>query len=204
MKKWMTFESFGFAEVQHAFSLRRSVSLDQIDFDLSDSLSELAISPQQTVQGEQTHGNEVAVVNAPSVSRIPRVDALITATPRLALVVRVADCGPLFFYDPRKKIIAVAHSGRKGTELNIARETILKLRELGSSPADLIVQLGPCIRPPHYEVAFAEKIGDQVRSEGVKNYFDCRLCTGSDLDRFYSYRLEKGKTGRMWGVLMLV
>lgn len=102
MKKWMTFESFGFAEVQHAFSLRRSVSLDQIDFDLSDSLSELAISPQQTVQGEQTHGNEVAVVNAPSVSRIPRVDALITATPRLALVVRVADCGPLFLRSSKK------------------------------------------------------------------------------------------------------
>jgi copper oxidase (laccase) domain-containing protein len=67
----------------------------------------------------------------------------------------------------------------------------------------LIVQLGPCIRPPHYEIDFAAEIGRQAARAGVVNFYDCGICTASNLPRYYSYRAEKGKTGRMWAVLML-
>jgi copper oxidase (laccase) domain-containing protein len=51
-------------------------------------------------------------------------------------------------------------------------------------------------------VAFAEKIAHQARAEGVVHFQDCGTCTASDLDHYYSYRAEKGRTGRMWAILM--
>jgi copper oxidase (laccase) domain-containing protein len=146
----------------------------------------------------------VSSVGSPPASLLPDVDALITRTRGLPLVIRVADCGPVYFYDPVQSVIALAHSGRRGTEGNIVGATIKALeKDYGSDPRDLIVQLGPCIRPPHYEVDFAAQIGRQAREAGVIHYHDCGVCTAARLDRYYSYRAEKGKTGRMWAALML-
>ena len=69
------------------------------------------------VHAEQPHGNRAQAVFTPrSVLgvRVPEVDALVTAVPRMPLVVRVADCGPVFFYDPIQRVIAVAHLGPQG------------------------------------------------------------------------------------------
>ena len=83
-------------------------------------------------------------------------------------------------------------------------ETIAHLERVhGSRPAELVVQLGPCIRPPHYEVDFAAEIARQAARAGVVHFHDSGTCTASNLKRYYSYRAEKGKTGRMWAVLML-
>ncbi len=73
----------------------------------------------------------------------------------------------------------------------------------GSDPENMIVQLSPCIRPPHYEINFAAEIIRQCRSYGVKQIHDSGICTACDLDRYYSYRAEKGKTGRMLALLGL-
>ena len=77
------------------------------------------------------------------------------------------------------------------------------IREFGSDPRDLTAVLGPCIRPPHYEIDFASQIRDQALAAGVpeNQYFDSGLCTASDLSRFYSYRIEKGNTGRHLALL---
>ncbi|HEV2965660.1 MAG TPA: polyphenol oxidase family protein, partial [Chthoniobacterales bacterium] len=101
--------------------------------------------------------------------------------------------------------IGLVHSGKKGTELAIASKAIEKMGEqFGSNPADLIVQLSPCIRPPHYEIDFAAEIVEQLRTAGVKQIHDSGVCTACDIDRYYSYRAEKGKTGRMLALLGLV
>jgi hypothetical protein len=73
----------------------------------------------------------------------------------------------------------------------------------GSDPADFVVHLSPCIRPPHYEVDFAAEIVQQCRALGVSEIHDSGVCTAGDLDRYYSYRAEKGKTGRMLALLGL-
>jgi polyphenol oxidase len=75
--------------------------------------------------------------------------------------------------------------------------------EFGTDPGDAIAQLSPCIRPPHYEVDFAAEIVGQLQQIGVRRVFDCGENTGSDLNRFYSYRMEKGRTGRMLALLAL-
>jgi len=205
VEHWQQFETFEHPQIVHGFSGRfPGVAREEVLPVLKASLGELGVTAEQTVIGAQPHGNRVARVDAPAREQIPDVDGLVTATPGVALVVRVADCGPVFLHDPVKRAIGVAHSGRKGTEGNITGEAVAAMREhFGSAPADLRVQLGPCIRPPHYEVAFAEEIGRQARAAGVGHFADCGICTGANVDRYYSYRLEKGQTGRMWGVLML-
>ncbi len=199
-----TFPALRLAGVRHGFSTRSSGPLENLEAELAGSFTSLGFSMDVAVQAEQPHGNRIEAVSSPCATRIPAVDALATATPRLPLIVRVADCGPVYFYDPIRSVIALAHSGRRGTEGNIVGETIACLQKaFHCRPENLIVQLGPCIRPPHYEVDFAAEIGRQARACGVRHYHDCGVCTASRLERYYSYRAEKGKTGRMWAVLEL-
>ena len=73
----------------------------------------------------------------------------------------------------------------------------------GTNPANVVVQLSPCIHPPHYEIDFAAEIVRQCRALAVKEIHDTGVYTACDLNRYYSYRAEKGKTGRMLAVLGL-
>src|SRR5450755_3994211 len=145
-----TFPPLRLAGLRHGFSTRGDGTPDNLDADLNAAFTAAGFPMADAVHAEQPHGNRVQAVYTPLGIRVPEVDALATSVPRLPLVVRVADCGPVFFYDPVQKVIALAHSGRKGTEGNIVRETISCLRAtFDSNPENLIVQLGPSIRPPH-------------------------------------------------------
>ena len=198
-----TFPALQLSGLRHGFSTRGSVPL-QVDSEINAAYVAAGFPMLDAVHAEQPHGNRVQVVYTPLGIRVPDVDALATSVPRMPLVVRVADCGPVYFYDPARQVIALAHSGRRGTEGNIVAATISCLRDtFDTNPENLIVQLGPCIRPPYYEVDFAAEIQRQAHACGVRHYHDCGVCTASHLDRYYSYRAEKGKTGRMWAVLML-
>jgi polyphenol oxidase len=199
-----TFPALQLSGLRHGFSTRSPVPLEQVDAEINAAYIAAGFPMVDAVHAEQPHGNRVQAVYTPLGIRVPDVDALATSVPRLPLVVRVADCGPVYFYDPVRQVIALAHSGRRGTEGNIVAETIACLKDTyETNPENLIIQLGPCIRPPHYEVDFAAEIARQARACGVRQYHDCGRCTASHLDRYYSYRAEKGKTGRMWAVMML-
>ena len=99
--------------------------------------------------------------------------------------------------------IGLLHSGKKGTEANIFQRALERMqRDFGTRAGDVTAVLGPCIRPPHYEVDFAAQICRQAARAGVGNFIDCGLNTASDLSRFYSYRKELGKTGRMMALIV--
>lgn len=156
------------------------------------------------ITAQQVHGADVAVVDASTAAPVPGVDGLITADPRVCLGIYVADCGAVFIVEPERRVIGLLHSGRKGTELGITRVAIERMAgEFGCDPARMVVQLGPCIRPPHYEVDFAADIVRQAREAGVREVHDCGVCTGQNVDRYYSYRVERGRTGRMLAKLAL-
>jgi YfiH family protein len=192
------------AGLRHGFSTRSQCPLEKLNAEIESSFEAAGFPMHDAVQAEQTHGNRAQAVYTPLGIRVPEVDALVTSVPRLPLVVRVADCGPVFFYDPANVVIALAHSGRRGTEGNIVAATLACMRDTyGTHPENVIMQLGPCIRPPNYEVDFAAEIARQAAAAGVRHYQDCGQDTAARLDRYYSYRAEKGQTGRMWGVLML-
>jgi copper oxidase (laccase) domain-containing protein len=197
-----TFPALRLPSLRHGFSTRSLNDSGNLEAEMRASFAKLGFPMEKAASGEQPHGNRIAAVSGPG--RVSGVDALSTATAGLPLIVRVADCGPVFFYDPVRRVIALAHSGRRGTEGNIVGETLAHLKAVyGCEPKDLVVQLGPCIRPPHYEIDFAAEIGRQAAAGGVVHFHDGGTCTASNLQRYYSYRAEKGKTGRMWAVLIL-
>jgi polyphenol oxidase len=156
---------------------------------------------------EQIHGNKIAIVDLPVAGdkEFAGCDGIITNQRKVALGIHVADCCAVYIVDPDAPAIGLVHSGKKGTERAVVSKAIQHMRErFGSNPADLTVQLGPCIRPPHYEIDFAEKIVEQCRGEGVKQIHDSGICTACHVDLYYSYRAEKGKTGRMLALLGLL
>lgn len=189
-------------DLPHFFTLREKVPLTSAD--LPERL-ESAKLPRATVLAEQIHGAGVGRVGKADAGRvIPQVDALISMERNLTLVVRVADCGPVWLHCANTGAIGLVHSGRKGTELQIVPETIRAMqREFGADPARMMALLGPCIRPPHYDVDFPAEILRQLRRVGVAEVVDSGLCTAGDPEKFYSYRREKGSTGRHFAALSL-
>ena len=157
---------------------------------------------------EQVHGAGIAVVRkVDSAQTWPNVDGLITPDAGLLLGIYVADCGAVYIGDPVKRVVALLHSGKKGTAANITGKAISMMQEeFGSAPSDMTVVLSPCVRPPVYEVDIAGQIRQQVIAAGVPEaqFTDSGICTGSDLTRYYSYRVEKGNTGRMLALLGMV
>jgi copper oxidase (laccase) domain-containing protein len=157
---------------------------------------------------EQVHGNKIAVIDScsrgPVGREFPGCDGIITNQRGVALGIYVADCCAIYIVDPNTPAIGLVHSGRKGTELGVMTNAIRQMNErFGSDPANMIVQLSPCIRPPHYDVDFASEIIRQCRALDVQHIHDSGACTACDLSRYYSYRAEKGKTGRMLAVIGL-
>lgn len=201
--------------IQHAFVARaagidvasdKTEALRRLDGVHREARRSLGLDGMPFVTAEQVHGREIAVIED-SISgdrRFDGVDGLITDQAQLTLGIYVADCGAVFLVDPVKRVIGLVHSGKKGTKVGIVGRAIELMHErFESNPADLIVQLSPCIRPPHYEIDFAAEVVRQCRAQGVQQVHDSGICTACDLERYYSYRAEKSRTGRMVALLAL-
>jgi copper oxidase (laccase) domain-containing protein len=184
----------------------KAEALKALDAAHREARREIGIGHWPLLTAQQVHGNKIAVIDQAVTGdkQFAGCDGLITNQKRIALGIHVADCGAVYIVDPKTPAIGLVHSGKKGTEQGIATKGIQEMRErFGSNPADLIVQLSPCIRPPHYEVDFAANIVEQCRNAGVKQIYASSECTACDVARYYSYRAEKGKTGRMLALLGL-
>jgi copper oxidase (laccase) domain-containing protein/GNAT superfamily N-acetyltransferase len=151
---------------------------------------------------EQVHSNLVSRVDSAESAPAPGADGLVTNRRDVCLAIYVADCAAIYLVDKKERGIGLVHSGRKGTEQNIVGAAIEKMRlEYGCAPQDLVVQISPCIRPPHYEVDIAPQIVNQAKEAGVIDVHDCGTCTASDPEHYYSYRREMGRTGRLLALL---
>ncbi len=132
----------------------------------------VGISTENLVLSQQTHTNNVISVTEedcgtgvtkPSFSD---VDGLVTDRRGVALVTQYADCTPLVFCDPKKKVIATSHAGWRGTVKLIGKVTVEKMvNDYGSDPKDIIVGIGPSIAQCCYEV------DDPVYNEFKKHEF---------------------------------
>lgn len=106
---------------------------------------------------------------------IPRdyqdVDGLMTDEPGLVLATFYADCVPLYFVDRRRRAVALAHSGWRGTVARMGRCVTEKMREVyGTDPKDLIAAVGPSICQDCYEVSedVADAFAQEFRKAGQK------------------------------------
>ncbi len=166
-------------------------------------LRQCGLDPVSLATAEQVHGGEVAVAVRPGSHA--GADALVTNVPGLVLGIYVADCAAVYLADRRGRAVGLVHSGRAGTAANITGAAIARMRdEFGVDPADVAVHLGPCIRPPLYETDFAAEIVAQARATGAAEVRDEGICTGRDVGRYYSYRVERGRTGRMLAAVQLL
>ena len=185
----------------------KAEALKALDAVHREARRELGIAGWPLLTAQQVHGNKIAIVDQPikNDKEFAGCDGFITNQHEITLGIHVADCCAVYIVDPRTPAIALVHSGKKGTEQEIAAKAIQQLRDnFGSNPADLIVQLSACIRPPHYEIDFGATIVEQCRAAGAKQIYASTECTACDVARYYSYRAEKGKTGRMLALLGLI
>lgn len=176
----------------------------------------MGLPVEALVSVHQVHSPDVVTVTAP-LSDKPRADAMVTATPGLALAVLTADCQPVLFADAAAGVIGAAHAGWKGAQGGVLEATLDAMEALGARRGKIAAVIGPCISQPAYEVGqeffenftddapetrrfFVNGAGDRylfdlpsyglwrLREAGVGHAEWTRHCTYADPARFYSYR----------------
>jgi YfiH family protein len=176
----------------------------------------MGLGVESLVSVHQVHSPDVVTVTAPLADR-PRADAMVTATPGLALAVLTADCQPVLFADAKAGVIGAAHAGWKGARDGVMEATLDAMEALGARRGQVTAVIGPCISQTAYEVGqeFFESFTDDapearrffVNGNGDRYLFDLpsyglwrlreagvghadwtRHCTYRDPARFYSYR----------------
>ena len=110
----------------------------------------------------QVHG--VVLHEAPWEGR-PEGDAALAGMPGWLLGIETADCLPMLLVDPRRRVVAAAHAGWRGTAAGVTRRAVQALLDTGSRAGDLIAALGPSIGPCCYEVG--EELRDAFGPEGA-------------------------------------
>ena len=118
------------------------------------------IYPGDMVFSDQVHGDRILYVDQQdrgkgiySPKEMRGVDGLITDKSKVCLVTLYADCVPLFFLDPVKKVIGLAHAGWRGTVLEIGRKMVERFcSDFDSQPGDILAGIGPSIGPCCFEV----------------------------------------------------
>ncbi len=172
-----------YPQIVHGFSIK--------DTKFEPSLSSKFIFP------EQVHGANVAIITKKEYKNIMgKADGLVTNLKDLYIGVKTADCLPILFYDPMKKIIGIAHAGWRGTLKNISREAVKAMVSLGAFKKDIIAVLGPHIKECCYDITeerksvFQKHLASQgVPLQGYQNHNDGKFYL--DLEKINYYQLLK-------------
>ncbi len=178
----------------------------------------LGVAPSHFLTAYQVHSPDVVVVSEPWTHETrPKVDAIVTATPGLALGVSAADCGPILFADAQARVIGAAHAGWRGAFMGVLESTLAAMEKLGADRSRVVAAIGPLIRQRSYEVGeeFVHRFGRddptnaqffepaertehamfdlagyirmRLERAGVLLIDDPDICTYED-ERFFSYR----------------
>lgn len=105
----------------------------------------------------QVHSPHVVTVTDKVWTRenTPEGDALVTATPNIALGILTADCAPVLFADAENRVVGAAHAGWKGAVGGVLAATVEAMTKLGAKRGNIHAAIGPCIGPQSYEVSDA-------------------------------------------------
>lgn len=154
------------------------------------------IDPKYVVELQQIHSNKIIELDKVT-HKIDRADGLITNKPNIYLMIKAADCHQIGFYDPVHKAIALIHAGYKGLEKGIIKKVVNALKKnYGSSPKDLIVQLGPSIGPCHYRLDIWTDAENKLVDVGIlkENINNPKICTYESKDYFSHRRAADTRT----------
>jgi polyphenol oxidase len=187
--------------------------------------SALGIGVSQIAFPLQVHSADVRY--AAKAGRYPATDGLMTDRADLHLAVTVADCLPVFLYDPGHGAIAGIHAGWKGSSQHITKRAVESMSERwNTDPADIVAYLGPsagrccyevgeevarlfpgeCIEPNEAGKYLLDipayntmlLIEAGVPPERIEREDRCTICTS---ELYHSYRRDGGRSGRMMGII---
>jgi polyphenol oxidase len=199
------------------------------------ALLALERAPESVYDVWQVHGVSVAIAEAPRPADTAHLqaDAILTNKPGVTLLMRFADCVPIFLHDPSRKVIGIVHAGWMGTVHGTVRLAVEAMQErFGSMPDDILAGIGPSIGPDHYEVgldvvaqvrrAFGQNSSSLLIDNAGATHFDlwaancltlenagvrqiemAGLCTACHTEDWYSHRAERGHTGRFGAIIAL-
>jgi len=226
--------SYNVGDKESRVAVNRKIILDTLNIDY-----------RTVVTTQQVHKDSIALVRKEDKGKgafmysngIAQTDALITDIPSIPLLMCYADCVPVFILDPVKKAIALIHSGRKGTELELTLKTLFKMKKIfKTNPHSCLAAIFPSIGSCCYSITEPNKIDgywlneDKYNGEPIflqskkgrsldlkkanhlqlikaglqeKNIFINEICTADHPELFFSYRRDKGNTGRMAAIFML-
>ncbi|WP_374306015.1 peptidoglycan editing factor PgeF [Methylocella sp.] len=157
----------------------------------------LGVAPDALLIPYQTHSPDAVIVTGPFAER-PRCDALVTATPGLAVGVTGADCGMILFAEPQARVVGAAHAGWRGALGGVLEATLEAMERLGARRERIVAALGPAIGAKSYEVG-AEFYGAFVEAdEGYAAFFTPGPGAEKfhfDLPRFIGFRLRAAGVG---------
>ncbi len=220
-------------QVKYYFSTTEDGNLSYLVDDLKQNVDKnrqtvaniMEYKNEDLVYMNQVHGNNVQIVDINSPKLIENCDGIITKEKNLPLMVMVADCIPILFFDEIQGVIAAVHAGRNSTFLKIAQITANKMiNELGCNANNIKVIFGPSIHSCCYEVSdellnivktsFGEKfcIGKNIdlkginikllEEVGIRHINVSNICTKCSNEPFFSFR-KNPKTGRFAGIISL-
>lgn len=181
----------------------------------------IGVAPDHLLTLHQTHSADVVIVDEPWGAARPKADAMATRRRGLALGVLAADCMPFLMIDPVNGVIGAAHAGWRGALAGVLEATVQAMTSLGAAPRRIRAALGPCLRPPNFEVgfdlidAFRAKYPESARFfspatlpekrqfdlaafgawrlnfVGVEQIEDIGVCTLAESGAYFSYRASR-------------
>ena len=217
------------------------VSNRSVDFKLADGQSQLSLDQKSFVESSlgfpikdpvnirQVHGHAVVVIQSETDYAnysIKEADAITTNVVNVPIVIRTADCVPVFLHDTKNNAIALIHAGWKSTQQRIVQETLRTMKEMwGTRAEDVKAALGPAIQEGSCEVGnefkqyfpnetliidgrlhcdIPQANINQLMESGVlkENIVDSQIDTVTNLD-YFSYRREADAAGRMILLMMI-
>ena len=187
------------------------------------------IDPRRLINLAGIHGANIATIDHSDLgrgalypsTRIPDTDGLISDIKNSYLMVTGADCFPVFFYDPEKRVVGIAHCGWRGILRGLPIKIIDKfISEFGSNSNDINIWIGPGVKSCHFEVQndvaglfeknfknaiinkdggifinLPEAIALPLIEAGIKpeNITEHPDCTFCEKDKYFSYRRDRPK-----------
>ena len=183
------------------------------------------LSSERLAIPEQIHSAEITCVDTPG--NYLGTDGLITDNPDIILIIKVADCVPIYLFESKSQIIGLVHSGWRGTVKGIIINTVNKMLEMGANKNAINIFMGPSIgfccykverdvadkfdikskeklKNGKWKVGLYEQLYIMLIKLGIpsNNIRVSNICTFESLD-YHSYRRDRSQSGRMVALMRL-
>jgi polyphenol oxidase len=153
------------------------------------------LGARDLVSAHQVHGTTALLVDqAWSAGERPRVDALVTRTPGIAVGTLTADCAPVLFADAHAGVVAAAHAGWRGALAGVLEAAIAKMEEAGAARGRIHAVVGPCISQGAYQVGREFEAEFLSHDPANAAYFTAADAAGRphfDLSLYVAHRLRR-------------